>query len=190
MSKFKVAMCALAISLASGYVQAAEPVPPAPVAADTQGVVTFTGKLIAETCIVDDTSKDIQVTLPTLSTTSLAAAGDEGGSSTFTINVKSCPAEITKVAAHFEAIDATKFNAVTGNLINQDLEADGGATNVEVRLFEADGTVIPVGSTGSSFAVDATDGTAALTYVGAYYATAATTAGTVKAQVQYTLAYP
>lgn len=189
MSKFKVAMCALAISLASGSAMALDGTP---VATDTQGVVTFTGELITETCTVDDDSKDLEVVLPTLSTTSLAAAGDEAGTRTFTINVKACPAAIDSVAAHFEAIDATKFNAVTGNLINQ--EVTGGATNVEIRLYNADGSQIPVGSTGAAydvdFSVEPTAGTAAMTYVGGYYATGATTAGTVKAQVQYTLAYP
>lgn len=187
MSKLKVTMCALAISMVSAYSWAGTP---APTLAPGQGIVTFTGELTEDTCVVDDDSVDIQVALPTISTKTLAAAGAQGGSHTFAISVKECPAALLEVAAHFEAIDATKFNPTTGNLINQELSTAGGATNVEVRLFETDGTVIPVGTTGSSFPVDATAHTATMTYVGAYYATGATTAGTLTSQVQYTLAYP
>ncbi|MFP2516973.1 fimbrial protein [Buttiauxella agrestis] len=183
MSKFKVTLCALAISMVSAYAGAEITLPPG------QGTVTFTGELTDETCTVDPTSKDIKVVLPTIGTETLAAAGAQGGSTTFPIKVTDCPVGVTEIAAHFEAIDQTKYNPATGNLINQDPAPDA-ATNVEVRLFETDGTVLPVGSTGSSFPVDETTNTGTMTYMGAYYATGATTVGTVTAVVQYTLAYP
>lgn len=184
MANVKLSLCAVALSLAvSGIVQAEVTTPV------TQGTVTFTGKLIADTCSIVAGDEDKQVTLPTLSTQTLAAAGDVGGSKTFNISVEACPAAVTQVAAHFEAINSDGFDATTQNLTNSTLAADGGATNVEVRLYDKDGTtVIPVGGTGALFDV-AADGTATMTYIGAYYAMDATTAGDVTAKVQYTLAY-
>ncbi|WP_202302748.1 fimbrial protein [Dryocola clanedunensis] len=182
MKKLNTYMSALALCLASTSAFAA--------LSDGQGIVTFNGELTDDTCVVADDSKDIQVTLPKISTKSLATAGSQAGSTLFDINVTDCPTTITKVAAHFEAIDATKFNAVTGNLINQDVSANTAGKTVEVRLYDADGTFLSVGKTGKSFDVDSTTNKAKLTYVGGYYATAPTSPGTVKAVVQYTLAYP
>ena len=183
MSKMKVAVCAIALSLASVSVNAADVV--------GQGTVTFNGKLIDETCVIEDGYKDIIVQLPTLSTKTLNAAGVEAGSKSFQIKVKDCPAAITQVAAHFEVLNS-EYDASTGNLINQ-LEVDdpdNSATKVQVRLFNTDSTQIRIGSTGKTFPVDSTTQAATMEYLGGYYATAQTTAGDVKAQVTYTLAYP
>ncbi|WP_105652594.1 fimbrial protein [Cronobacter dublinensis] len=176
MRKINFAYCALALGLLSGYAQAA-----------SQGTVTFNGKLIAETCEIDTNDVDKTVTLPTLSTQTLAKAADVGGTTTFTIKAVNCPDAIKKVAAHFEALDSTGFNPVTGNLTNA--AAIGAAKNVEVRLYNIDSTVIPVGGTGKAFDVQ-TDKTATMSYVGGYYATAATEPGDVTAKVNYTLSYP
>lgn len=183
MSKMKIAVCAMALVISSAGASAADIV--------GQGTVTFNGKLIDETCTIDDTSKDIIVTLPTLSTKTLSAAGNEAGSTAFDIKVKDCPAAITKVAAHFEVLNS-EYDSSTGNLINQ-LEVDDpdtSATKAQVRLYNTDSTQIRIGSTGAAFPVDATAHTATMEYLGGYYATAQTTAGNVKAQVTYTLAYP
>ncbi|PJE87728.1 fimbrial protein [Yersinia mollaretii] len=181
MRKVNLAVCALALSVASGAALAG-----------TDGTVTFNGKLISETCKVEPGSKDVIVTLPTLSTQNLDKAGQEAGSTSFLINVIDCPKEITKVAAHFEAINSTGANPVTGNLTNS--EKTDPAGEVEVRLYDiADGKQIRVGDTGAKFDVvpgAGTDpGTATLSYAGGYYATEATTPGAVTAKVQYVLAY-
>ncbi|WP_073991863.1 fimbrial protein [Yersinia mollaretii] len=182
MRKVNLAVCALALSVASGAAFAG-----------TDGTVTFNGKLISETCKVAPGSEDVKVTLPTLSTLNLNKAGEEAGSTSFIIDVVECPAEITKVAAHFEAINSTGANPVTGNLTNNALAADA-AKEVEVRLYNiTDGKQIRVGDTGAKFDVipgtGADKGTARLSYAGGYYATEATTPGDVTAQVQYVLAY-
>ncbi|MRS88789.1 fimbrial protein [Enterobacteriaceae bacterium RIT714] len=182
MSKLKTTACAIALSMISAYSFAAGTV--------TQGTVTFTGKLIADTCSIVAGDEDLQVILPTLSIQSLAKSGATAGTTTFNIHVESCPSTLTDVAAHFEAINSDGFNATTQNLTNSTLVADGGAANVEVRLFDKDGSSqLPVGGTGSFFPVDATSHKATMTYIGGYYATGVTTAGDVTAKVQYTLAY-
>lgn len=182
MRKVNLAVCALALSVASGTAFAG-----------TDGTVTFNGKLISDTCAVAPDSKDIKVILPTLSTQNLDKAGEEAGSTGFIINVIDCPKEITKVAAHFEAINSGGFNPVTGNLVNT--ETADPAKQVEVRLYNTtDNKQIRVGDTGAQFDVvpgaGGTDpGTATLSYAGGYYATEATTSGAVSAMVQYVLAY-
>jgi major type 1 subunit fimbrin (pilin) len=156
----------------------------------TQGTVTFTGKLTADTCSISTDSVDIKVLMPTIAIQTLATAGATAGSKTFDINVEECPADVTEVAAHFEAINSDGFDASTKNLTNSTTKTAGGAENVQIRLYDKDGvTQIPVGGTGALFPVSSTTNTATMTYIGAYYATAATSAGNVTAKVQYTLAY-
>jgi major type 1 subunit fimbrin (pilin) len=180
MRKINLAFCGIALGLVSAAATAA-----------VDGTVTFNGKLINETCRVDSGSENIVVTLPTVSTTKLNAAGQQTGSTAFYINVTDCPAEVTKVAAHFEAINSTGYNSETGNLVNS--APDAAASNVEVRLYNVDdGSTIRVGETGKPFDVNfagGVPGSATLSYAGGYYATQATTAGNVMAQVQYVLAY-
>ncbi|MDY1035610.1 fimbrial protein [Lelliottia sp. CFBP8978] len=181
MSKLKTTACAIALSMISAYTFAGD-------SAVTQGTVTFNGKLIAETCSIVSGDEEKQVTLPTLSVQSLVKAGDEAGTTRFSLTAEDCPATITQVAAHFEAINSTGFDATTQNLTNS--ATTNAAKNVEVRLYDTDAsTQLPLGTTGSFFPVDSTTQKATMTYVGGYYATGATAAGDVTAQVQYTLAY-
>ncbi|MCC8395676.1 type 1 fimbrial protein [Paraburkholderia sp. MMS20-SJTR3] len=148
------------------------------------GQVTFNGQLTSETCQINTGDEDKTVMLPTLSTQSLAAAGQTAGSTMFDISVSACPSELTSVAAHFET---TNMNPDTRNAINQAPEADA-AKNVEVQLLDRDGTnALLLGSTGT--AVPIQNGEATMSYGGQYYATDATTAGKVTAIVRYTLAY-
>lgn len=181
MFKVKTSACLLVLGLAVFDVQAAT-VP-------GQGTVTFNGKLIAETCQIQSGDEDLQVTLPTLSTKTLANAGDAAGSTAFDIHVEQCDPAITKVAAHFEALNSSGFDMKIGNLTNASTSATK-ADEVQVRLYDADTTPITVGTTGRAFDVDATTHKATMRYFGGYYATGATTAGDVMAKVQYTLAYP
>ncbi|KAB8313466.1 type 1 fimbrial protein [Erwinia endophytica] len=178
MRNFKMTVCALALGMVSAsFVQAA-----------TQGTVEFNGKLINDTCVIDPESENIVVTLPTLSVQTLAEAGATGGSTSFDIKVTDCPAAITQVAAHFEAIGGTGTDAATGNLIND--ETTDPATNVQVRLYDTDEAPLALGNTGTASEVDTTSQTATMRYYGGYYATGTTTAGNVHAKAQYTLAYP
>jgi major type 1 subunit fimbrin (pilin) len=148
------------------------------------GQVTFDGELYDDTCVINAGDEDKTVTLPTLSTQTLAAAGQVRGSKMFDISVSECPASLSSVAAHFET---TNMNPSTRNAINQ--ATTSPAKNVEVQLLDRDGTTpILLGSTGTFFPV-AGDGTATMTYGGQYYATDKTEAGYVTAVVRYTLAY-
>ncbi|MGU3778293.1 fimbrial protein [Burkholderia metallica] len=152
----------------------------------TQGKVTFDGELTANTCSVKAGDEDKKVTLPKVSTITLAKKGDTAGSTSFDINVEKCSTDVKKVAAHFEM---TNMDPATGYLKN--LAAAGAASNVVVQLVDADGTGIRAGSTGSYFDVAGTGDTrgATMIYGGQYYATGPTTAGKVNTFARYTLAY-
>lgn len=182
MRNLKLSLCAIALAAVSTSALAAGEV--------TQGTVTFNGELISETCSIATDSQDIQVTLPTVSTQTLSAAGMAAGSKGFDINVEKCPATITSVAAHFEAIGSSGVDSTTGNLTNQFVETTDlkKASNVEVRLYNSDELQLKLGEAGAAATV--TDGKATMRYYGGYYSTAATTAGKVYAQARYTLAYP
>ncbi|MEJ5062199.1 MULTISPECIES: fimbrial protein [unclassified Erwinia] len=186
MEKMKFLATALALSLTASYSYAAD-------LGVGQGKVTFNGKLIAETCQLEDGMDNIMVTLPTLSTQTLAAAGATAGSKVFEIKVKDCDKSIKKVAAHFEAIGSTGVDSKTGNLENKAVTVgeDKPATGVQIRLYNSDAeqNQLLLGDTGESFEVEAA-GTATMRYYGGYYATAKTTPGLVTATAMYTLSYP
>lgn len=184
MEKMKIVGTLLALSITASYSYAADPVDPPAI---TQGKVEFTGKLIADTCSIETGKENIQVTLPTLSTQTLKTDGAQAGSKPFEIFVVDCPATISQVAAHFEAIGSTGTNPATGNLKNVAAK-DSAAKNVEVRLYNSDEKQLVLGSSGEPFPVKETKAT--LRYYGGYYATAATTPGDVKATAMYTLSYP
>jgi len=186
MEKMKIYATVLALSLTASYSHAAD-------LGVGQGKVTFNGKLITETCQLVDGMDDIIVPLPTLSIKTLATAGATAGSKVFEIKVKDCPTEITKVAAHFEAIGSTGVDSKTGNLENKAVTVgeDKPATGVQIRLYNSDAeqNQLLLGDTGASFDVQE-GGTATMRYYGGYYATAATTPGLVTATALYTLSYP
>ncbi len=156
-----------------------------------QGLVTFNGQVVTDTCTIED--DNLVVLLPTVSSRSMATAGIESGIRNFNIVVKDCPDSFKKVQAHFEplqSIGTGQINYKTWNLVN-DYTATGttdAATNVEVRLFNSDHSQIRPGDTGAE--VDVVNGAATMTYAGGYYSTGPVGAGMVSAHIVYTLAYP
>ncbi|MGQ8775465.1 fimbrial protein [Serratia sp. NA_112.1] len=180
MRKLTLTLCALAA--VSTSVLAADEV--------TQGTVTFNGELTAETCSIENGSQNRIVTLPKVAIQTLNANGKEAGSKMFQLTAENCPKGLTQVAAHFEAIGSSGLDGATGNLKNEYQGAETKATEVQVRLYNTDGTTqLKLGDTGTAAKVD-DKGSATMTYYGGYYATAATGAGMVYAQARYTLAYP
>jgi major type 1 subunit fimbrin (pilin) len=167
----------LAASLAAGVA-----LTPAAFAVD--GTITFNGNVLATSCTINGGTADFTVTLPDVSTNTLQAAGDTAGQTAFNIALSGCSANAT-ASAYFE--QGAGIDATTGNLINA-----GTATNVQVQLVNSDGTspinlMTPATNTTTAAVTTTTGGT--LTYYARYYATGASTAGTVSAQEQYTINY-
>ncbi|WP_373408413.1 fimbrial protein, partial [Vibrio jasicida] len=97
-----------------------------------------------------------------------------------------CSADADKVAAYFQA--GATVDPSTGRLVNK--ATTDAATNVDLQLSEADGTVIKAGDSTQVYqTVDASAGSATLNYGVEYFATGQSTAGAVDSSVIYSLSY-
>jgi major type 1 subunit fimbrin (pilin) len=158
-------------------------------AAAADGTITFNGNITAQTCTINGNgsgAKDFTVTLPTVSSSSLATAGQTAGRTPFSIALTNCTPATGNVHTYFEPGPTT--DTTTGHLI---LNA-GGATNVQIGLQNGDFTDIKAGAADASQnskAVAITTGSATLPYYAQYVATGAATAGAANSSVMYTLSY-
>lgn len=154
----------------------------------SDGTITFNGELTSATCDVgvnSTGSANATVTLPTLSTGSLASTGTTAGATSFTIDLSSCTDLTTSAYAYFES--GANVDTTTGRLNN-----NGTATNVEVQLKDSSGSTIEIGSSNQStspVAESLSSGSATLAYSAEYYATGAAGAGTVSTSVTYSIEY-
>lgn len=124
-----------------------------PEAAANSGVITFTGETTAATCIVEGGTTnlpDFNVALPPVSSTTLAALGDQAGRTRFSMRLRDCSGVQDTVRAHFQA--GPTIDAASGTLRPSD---DGP---VHFALFDQDGVPIDVGMThdGPGYAPDTT----------------------------------
>lgn len=151
----------------------------------SDGTITINGNLTSSTCTINGTAGgNITVTLPTVSTNSLAAAGATAGRTAFNIALTGCTA--TSAKTFFEA--GPNVNAA-GRLKNLDL---AGAQNVDVQLVSGEGNVIDPNQSAinqASQTIDLSTGSATATYYAEYYATGAATAGAVNSSTTYSMTY-
>lgn len=154
----------------------------------SDGTINFAGQLQTSTCAVSAASANQTVTLPTLATTNLTTAGQTGGATTFSIAVAGCPTGVgapTTFTTYFE----TNSNV---DLTNGNLKSTGTATGVQLRLSNAGGGAIRLDKpTGSQNVTQATlsAGAGTANYFAEYYATGATSAGTVASSITYSMIY-
>lgn len=165
--------------------------------------ILFHGEITESTCS-SSVAGGNDVTLPTVSTTSLSGAvGATAGRTQFVIDVSACTLSTgkTKVAAYFNASSDSTANvdSMTGYLTNLSEGAAGGAEGVMLQLV--DGTSLtPIkvgyasqsdtGGTGFQTVSGSTNGTARLNYFVEYVKADATiVAGTVEGKVIYDLMY-
>lgn len=153
----------------------------------SDGTITFSGAVTSSTCTVElnGGSASGTVTLPTVSTSALGAAGDTAGSTPFTLDISGCTFSggPTAVTAYFEA--GANVDSTTGRLNNT-----GGATNVQLQLYLGSNYSAKVAagqSNQNSAAALSADGQ--LRYGVEYYATDAAGAGSVASTVTYSLVY-
>jgi len=153
------------------------------------GSITFNGNVSAETCTIGaaGTTTTGTVTMPSVAASALAAAAATAGTTQFSINLTNCAGTAKQAAAWFES--GSNVNAA-GRLSN----IGGTASNVDIALYNT-GSTTPInvgqgngfGTSGSAFNISS--GSATLNYQAKYYATAAATAGSVTASVNYTIQY-
>lgn len=156
------------------------------------GKITFTGKVVAQTCSVNTNDKNLAVTLPTVSTTTLNENAATAGLTPFTIHLTGCAVGMDgaqSVKTYFEP--SSNIDVTTHNLKN--IATGTKANNVQVQLLNSDAaTTIQLGTDVNSqnvqeVQIDNAD--VNLPYFAQYYATGSSTAGDVKATVHYTIAY-
>lgn len=160
------------------------------------GVVSFTGKVVDQTCTVKTESQNLQVKLPTVSRKQLDTANKTAGKTAFNIKVENCSvtsgADASKVAAYFLP-NAEYIDENTHNLKNT--ETSSQANNVQVRLLNNNFQPIQVGEnidtqypTINGFST-INAGTASIRYYAEYIATGSATPGNVTAKVEYDIVY-
>lgn len=175
------------------------------------GIVRFKGKVVDQTCTIDGNSQDQIVVLDTVSKNRFTAAGDTAMPTPFDIQLSGCslPAtagKATKVKARFASVRNVD-TAHNYTLKNTKDTATGGAANVNIQLFNADGTTaispmkrvttvtdgVPTHASqdGAKFENITTENQT-LHYVAKYYATAPVaniTTGEVESAVDFELTY-
>ncbi|MDI2145856.1 type 1 fimbrial protein [Pseudomonas sp. ITA] len=187
------------MALAFGCAMAAGFMAQAAVAADS-GTLTFAGEVTDNTCdvVVNGGTADATITLPRVSSKTLAKAGDVTGRVFVRMNLSNCglvaggAATATQVHAFWQA--SPLINA-GGRLINTDTTT-GGAKNVEIQMLN--NSLLPIDmsqpdglqkSTVAAITGAAGAGTAELAHYAQYYATGASTPGLVKSKLEYVLSY-
>jgi major type 1 subunit fimbrin (pilin) len=156
------------------------------IALASDGVVNFTGTVTATTCRYAGTAGSSQtVTLPTVSTSALNAAGITAGTQPFDINLTGCGRTAQRVAVN---LDGGSYDGSTGRLINT--AATAPATNVSLQLANRNsGTNIQVPS--ASMAVSSSPGgDATIPLTVQYFAEGVATAGAVASSVSFSIVYP
>lgn len=176
------------------------------------GIVRFQGKVVDQTCTIDGNSQDQIVVLDTVSKNRFTAAGDTAMPTPFEIKLSGCtiPTAANGKAKKVKARFASVQNVDTAHdytLKNTKDTATGGAANVNIQLFNADGTTaispmkrvttvtdgVPTHASqdGAKFENITTENQT-LHYVAKYYATAPVaniTTGEVESAVDFELTY-
>ncbi|MFC5580589.1 fimbrial protein [Rhodanobacter terrae] len=156
----------------------------APQTARADGTITFTGKVVANTCsfnVNSSGSANGTVALPVAFTSALAASGAVTGKTPFTIVVSGCDSKLTSVQELFSGSNLM----ADGNLQNT-----AATNNVEVQLLNGT-TNSPINlNTGANSPVGTlSGGGVTLNYAAQYYATGVSTSGLVNTSVTYTTSY-
>lgn len=135
------------------------------------------------------------VTLPTIDTSQLTAAGKTAGMTPFSIAITGCPDGVDVASNVFN--NGTVSNT-TGNLTNTITTGNGGAKNVQVQLLNGPGSslsgALNLSKTSSAAAqnsgtFDVVNNAVTLNYYAQYYAAAAVTAGAVSVSIKYNITY-
>lgn len=184
MRNYKYALSALALVITSAVTTSAYAV---------DGTITINGQITDTTCTisVDGGSADATVTLPTVSSSTLAAAGATAGMTPFNISLSGCTGvSLDTAQTYFEPGAFTDSN--TGRL-NIDSSVVDTAQNVQVELLNANRQPLVVGASVANgqndIPVSIAAGSGTLNYFAQYYATGASVPGSVTTQVDYTMIY-
>lgn len=153
----------------------------------TGGQIEFSGSITDTSCNIDSTSANQIVDLGKWASSYFTGAGSETTKTAFHIEVKDCPATVTKVSVLF---DGTR-DSNNSNL----LAVNGGAQGVAIKLYEDDkATPINLGTESKDQAVIAgtsgsNSGTADLEFFADYISTSAVSAGSANGTANFNMVY-
>lgn len=155
------------------------------------GTINFTGTVTADTCTIDiNDQTNPTLNLGTVNTTDLAAAGDTGPATNFTLNLTACPSTVTAANVTFSGNADSAMNSAFAN------EAvDGAAGNVGVQLFDsASAKVSPDQSVDvTSYLAPSADGSSSEAHIPftarMIAVSQAATAGALTSHADYTISY-
>lgn len=146
------------------------------------GTVNISGSVSNITCTV--TPSSAAVTMPTVSKSALASAGQTAGTTAWSVSVSGCSGAST-MTTYFELGSTTNAN---GRLNNN----GGTATNVDVQILTSTFGVINLAAAAGAQGVSSTavvSNAATQQFYLRYYATAAATSGTFVSNFSYTIIY-
>lgn len=153
--------------------------------AASSGTINFTGKVLADTCVIKiNNSASNVVALPTVMTAAFgSAAGNVAGATKFTVDLSNCDTNTKNADMAFTA--GPSIDTTSGNLNN----TTTGGSNVQIQLLNG-AAVINTSTQANAPVIPVSGGTGSATLTAQYVSTAtATTAGLVTSSVGFTLTY-
>ncbi|KGQ36781.1 fimbrial protein [Gallibacterium genomosp. 1] len=168
-----------------------------------RGTITINGKIVDTTCTINEGTPDITVTLATISKSALPNQGATAMDTPFEIKLTNCSKTGGGAFATNEKIYAAFINepqkvSAEGRLVNKATDTPATGVTVQIANNASDNTnVIDIsksataqGSKTVAISGSSPTGSATLQYKARYYAeTNSVTAGNVKGQVDYMIAY-
>lgn len=155
-------------------------------AATSNNTVRFMGEVSEQTCniTVNGSSSAPVILLPTAAKGQLASAGDTTGETPFTVMLSGCGAQTSNASVLFVANDVDGVNL-------KNIATTSPASNVAIQLMEGTTALDFVGNKAqtASQSVGGTNTSATYDLTARYFATGASTAGSVEAQVQFAVTY-
>lgn len=151
----------------------------------SDGTITFSGEITAQTCTINGGTADMNVVLPEVSVAALPT-GSTAGDTLFSIQLTDCDLATGNVHTYFEY--GPTVDIATGRLNN----VSGSATGVQILLKNEDGSNIQAGfpeATQNSQTFQITGNAATLNYSAAYYASGTVATGSVGSSVTYSIVY-
>jgi major type 1 subunit fimbrin (pilin) len=154
--------------------------------AANSGTINFTGKVLADTCVIKiNNSASNVVALPTVMTAAFgSAAGIAAGATNFTVDLTGCDTNTASANMAFTA--GPSIDTTTGNLKN----ATSGGSNVQIQLLNSSSAPINASTQANAPVIAISSGAGSTSLTAQYISTAtATTAGLVTSSVGFTLTY-
>lgn len=159
-----------------------------PIAYAADGTITFTGKVLQQTCTIDTNNQNKTVTLPSVSAAAFAAPGGSAARTPLELSFTNCPAG-QQVSAYFEP--GITVDSTSGHL-NNTAKGNDVADNVQIRLLDDNLTKIKIDGTANPtqwITTSADQQSVTLNYFAEYVASGVVTPGNVTSNVSYVIIY-